>query len=126
MTDRKTYRTILVALAIALPAAAQASGDPGKGEQVFKEQCSECHSAEVGHNRKGPSLYGVVGRNPGATPDYAYSDAMKANPEPWNEARLDAYVAHPKRVVPGGKMKYDGLDEAGERTNLIAYLATLR
>ena len=41
-------------------------------------------------------------------------------------ARLDAYLAAPKKFVPGGKMKYDGLAGTAERANLLAYLATLR
>lgn len=125
MADRKFPLAGLLMLALILPAAARAAGDPGKGQEVFKEQCAECHSVEAGHNRKGPSLFGVVGRSPASVADYAYSDAMKANAEAWNEARLDAYVSHPRRVVPGGKMKYDGLDDADARADLIAYLANL-
>ena len=41
-------------------------------------------------------------------------------------AALDAYLAAPKKFVPGGKMKYDGLAGTAERANLLAYLATLR
>ena len=39
---------------------------------------------------------------------------------------FDAYLAAPKKFVPGGKMKYDGLAGTAERANLLAYLATLR
>lgn len=124
MADRRLTIAALVLLAAA-QAPAHAGGDAGKGERVFKEQCGECHSAEAGRNRKGPTLFAVVGRAAGSVPDYAYSEAMKGNVEPWSEARLDGYVAHPRRVVPGGKMKYDGLDDAQARADLIAYLATL-
>lgn len=37
----------------------------------------------------------------------------------------DSPLAAPKKFVPGGKMKYDGLAGAAERANLLAYLATL-
>ncbi|MDD5367155.1 MAG: c-type cytochrome, partial [Gallionellaceae bacterium] len=94
-------------------------------ERVFKEQCGECHSAEAGHNRKGPTLFGVVGRTGGSVADYDYSDAMKANAETWTEARLDQYIAHPRRVVHDGRMKYDGLADTQARSDLIAYLASL-
>ncbi|NTV97152.1 MAG: c-type cytochrome [Thiobacillus sp.] len=124
MADRKLSIAVLLILA-AVQAPVFAAGDAGKGERVFKEQCGECHSAEPGRNRKGPALFGVVGRSGGSVADYAYSDAMKANTEAWSEARLDDYIAHPRRVVQGGKMKYDGLGDAGARADLIAYLATL-
>lgn len=116
---------LLLAAATLVQAPAYATGDAGKGGRVFKEQCSECHSAEAGHNRKGPALFGVVGRKGGSVPDYDYSEAMKANTEVWTEDRLDQYIAHPRRVVHDGKMKYDGLSDAQTRADLIAYLASL-
>lgn len=124
MVDRKLILAACLTLA-GLQAPAFAAGDAGKGERVFKEQCGECHSAEAGRNRKGPTLFGVVGRAAGSIAEFAYSDAMKATSGAWSEARLDDYAAHPRRVVPGGKMKYDGLDDAQARADLIAYLATL-
>ncbi|TCJ18401.1 c-type cytochrome [Parasulfuritortus cantonensis] len=125
MADRKSIVTAALLILAAAQAPAFAAGDAGKGQGVFKEQCAECHSVEAGRNRKGPSLFGVLGRAPGSVADYEYSDAMKANAEAWSEARLNDYISHPRRVVPGGKMKYDGLDDAGDRADLIAYLATL-
>ncbi|MDD4882329.1 MAG: c-type cytochrome [Gallionellaceae bacterium] len=124
MADNK--RSILIATLLmlaAVQAPAFAGGDAGKGERVFKEQCGECHSVEAGHNRKGPTLFGVIGRTGGSVADYDYSEAMKANTEPWTEARLDEYIAHPRRVVHDGKMKYDGLGSAEARADLIAFLA---
>lgn len=114
----------LLAALLSLPTAA--AGDPGRGKDVFASECAECHSVREGKNKKGPSLFGVVGRKAGSVPEVVYSDAMLASGISWTPEKIDAYVGAPKKVVPGGKMKYDGLASAAERADLLAYLATLR
>lgn len=101
------------------------ASDAKHGASVFEEQCAECHSAKPGKNKKGPSLYGLVGRAAGSVADYSYSDAMKANALAWTPERLDAYLVYPRKVVPGTKMKYDGLTDAGARADLIAFLSNV-
>ena len=44
----------------------------------------------------------------------------------WSVERIDAYIAQPRKVVPGGKMKYDGLADAQARADIVAYLASLK
>jgi cytochrome c len=51
---------------------------------------------------------------------------MKAAGITWAAEKIDAYIAAPRKVVPGGKMKYDGLADAAARSDLIAWLSTLR
>lgn len=102
---------------------AHAAGDPRRGADVFATECAECHSVKAGKDKKGPSLFAVLGRPSAANPDFIYSDAMRASGIVWTAERLDAYVTAPKRVVPGGKMKYDGLADAAERADLLAFLA---
>ena len=59
----------------ALPPPA-AGDDPKKGTDTFTEECGDCHSTVAGKNKKGPSLFGVVGRQAGSVADFAgYSDA---------------------------------------------------
>jgi cytochrome c len=111
---------LLAATAAWLPSAHAADAD--HGAKVFKEECTECHSAAPGKNKKGPSLFAVAGRAAGGVPDYAYSDAMKNSGITWTADKLDAYLRNPRKLVPGCKMKYDGLDDAGARADLIAYL----
>ncbi len=115
----------LLAWTVAMTAEAGAA-DAGKGAKVFDSECAECHSAKPGKNKKGPTLFGVAGRAAGGVSDYVYSDAMKASGLNWSNDRLDAYVAAPRKLVPGCKMKYDGLAEAADRADLIEYLNTLR
>ena len=128
---KKSYRAGAALLAYAALVGfaplsqAQATGDAAKGPDVFSEECADCHSLKEGKNKKGPSLFGVVGRASGSIADFEYSDSMRASNLTWSEDKLDAYLTHPKGVVAGGKMKYDGLDDEQARADLIAYLATL-
>ncbi len=89
--------------------------------------CKACHSvAKGGPALVGPNLFGVLGAAAGAKPGYAYSPAMKAAKLRWDRARLDAYLANPKAVVPGTKMAIPGIKDAAARKAVIDYLATLK
>lgn len=99
------------------------AGDADAGAGVFKTECSECHSVQQGHNKKGPSLFGIVGRKAGSLPDFKYSDAVKQDDWIWSAEKLDAYLSQPaKKTNPGTKMKYDGLDDAKQRADVISFL----
>jgi cytochrome c len=98
----------------------------GSGSDVFAQECAECHSLREGKNKKGPSLFAVVGRKAGSVADFNYSDAMKTSGLTWTPSQIDAYVSHPRTVVPEGKMKYDGLADAQARADLIAFLGTVK
>ena len=116
----------LLAFVLVLLAPLVQAADPTQGASVFDEECSECHSVKPGKNKKGPSLFAVVGRPAGSFADFNYSDAMKASGITWNNDRLDQYIQAPKKVVSGGKMKFDGLPSAESRSNLIAFLDSLQ
>ncbi len=102
------------------------SADADHGAKVFAEECAECHSAKPGKNKKGPTLFGVSGRGAAGVPDYVYSDAMKGSGVIWTADKLDAYIAAPRKLVPGCKMKYDGLGDAAARADLIEFLNATR
>lgn len=108
------------------PAVSWGAGDAQAGIDVFAGQCAECHSMKEGKNKKGPSLFAVVGRKAAAIADFKYSDAMKSSGYTWTPEQIDAYVTLPKKAVPGGTMKYDGLSDAKARADLIAYLASVK
>lgn len=116
---------LLGALSLAWAVAAHAEGDANRGKAVFATQCAECHSVREGKDRKGPSLFAVLGRKSGASPGFAYSAALKQSGIVWTADRLDAYITQPKKAIPGGNMKFDGLDQAEQRADLLAYLASL-
>ncbi len=113
--------SILAAAAVGCGGTAAAAADAAAGEKVFKK-CATCHSLEVGKNKVGPSLAGVVGRPAATIEGFKYSDAMKASGIVWTEDKLDAYLASPKEVVPGGKMTFAGLKKEDDRLNVIEYL----
>ena len=103
-------------------AALVAAADPAAGEKIFKK-CAACQKVD-GSNAVGPHLDGVVGREAGTVPDFAYSDGMKAH-GPWTPDALFAFLADPKGVVSGTKMSFAGLKKEDDRANVIAYLETI-
>jgi len=118
--------TLIAGLLALAPLTAHAAGDPDAGKSVYSGKCRICHSNTAGENRVGPSLAGVVGRKSGMYPGFNYSDAMKAANKTWDEATLNVYLTHPKEVVPGTKMAFNGIADDTDRANLIAYLTTLK
>ena len=115
----------MVVLAVALAPRAGAQ-DVGRGEDVFAAECAECHSVKAGRNKKGPSLFAIVGRRAGIVGDFAYSDPLLRSNIVWTPDKLREYLRAPKQFVPGGKMKYDGLGNVDDLNHLLAYLATLK
>jgi cytochrome c len=96
------------------------------GAVVFN-RCAICHdNHKNGITKIGPNLFGVVGRTAGASPGFSYSSAMKSAGFAWSDAKLDAYITSPQQVVPGNKMAFAGISNAGQRADLIAYLDTLK
>jgi cytochrome c len=105
---------------IACPAAAQ--DDPG--QVLFNNACRTCHTLELGDNRLGPTLHGIVGREAGSLPDYSYSQAMRGSGIVWDEANLDRFIENPDGLIPGNNMKpYAGMTSAEDRAAIVAFLA---
>jgi cytochrome c len=109
-------------LALVLPAAH--AQDAAAGGMAF-QQCAECHSPGTG-DAAGPGLKGVFGRRAGAKEGFGYSAAMAQSTLVWDVATLDAFLADPRKAVPGTSMTWPGDDDAKERADLIAYLRTLK
>lgn len=98
------------------PSAAQA------GRKLFI-RCIACHSMSASARpMTGPHLEGIVGRPVAALPDFAYSDALRAQDFVWDEERLDAFLQAPHRLHPGMCLTFGGLPRAEDRAALIAYL----
>lgn len=113
---------LLAALAAATaPGAARADGDPARGEMRF-EECKTCHTLERGVNNVGPSLFGLFGRKAGSVEDFRYSPAMKMSGITWTPQTFDKFIADPQMAVPGNRMPFAGVPDAGDRADLIAYL----
>jgi cytochrome c len=104
--------------------AASAAEEPGK--LAFNNACRTCHSVEEGDNRLGPHLHGIIGREAGSLPGFAYSANMKNSDIVWDEENLDRFIENPDAVVSGNRMKpYGGMASAEERAAIVAYLKAL-
>ncbi|MDE8348820.1 MAG: c-type cytochrome [Acidocella sp.] len=122
----KLFGLATAMLMLAGASSALAAGDATKGAGVFQSQCAMCHGVTPGANGIGPSLAGIYGK-PAASmaAGYEYSAALKGAKLVWDDASLDKFLAAPQSYVPGTKMPYAGLPDAGDRADVIAYLATL-
>ena len=110
-----------MALLASLPAPYNA-GDLANGQRKFA-LCRSCHTvAEGGPALTGPNLYGVFGRQAGASADYAYSTALTSAGFVWDGEHLDKWLADPRGFLPGTKMSFAGLKDPKDRIDLIAYL----
>jgi cytochrome c len=116
----------LVAVAYGGVVLAQAGPTPDakRGAEVFRVQCSVCHTVEAGKSSIGPSLYGVVGRKAGSLEGFKYSDAMKKVDANWTPANLDKYLENPWQIAPGTPMALV-VPSVKNRADVIAYLQSL-
>lgn len=102
------------------------AADISAGAESYDAHCADCHSlANPMRNKKGPGLFGVIGRTAGTVPGYAkYSDALKTANLRWTPDKLDAYITNSKATVPGTTMKFRGIRDAKERADLLEFLST--
>lgn len=126
-----------VAVLVSMGGAASAQ-DAAKGEQVFK-QCMTCH--RIGPDAKnlvGPALTGIIGRQSGTAPGFAYSAINKAAGENglvWTNELIMAYLPDPNAFMKkfltdkgkadlatgSTKMAFKLADEQ-QRKDVIAYI----
>ena len=116
-----TMRRLLMAGALMLCTISTASAAPDavRGEQVYA-RCLACHA--LAYDRGGPHHCGLFGRLAGSVPDFNYSPAMKQSQVVRNDKTLDRFLTAPLKMVPGSTMTYDGVADAKDRADLIAYL----
>jgi cytochrome c len=116
----------ILAISLSFPGGHAAAEDAAEtGKTIFKK-CALCHTTELGKNKIGPSLFGIVGRKAASLENYNYSEAMKNFDHNWDPQTLDTYLADPRATVPGTKMIFPGLKEKSEREDVIVYLETLK
>lgn len=137
MNQRLTVLALVVA-AMVLTSNSGFAQDAAKGEQVFK-QCMTCH--RIGPDAKnlvGPALTGVIGRQSGTAPGFAYSALNKAAGENglvWTDDLVMAYLPDPNAFLKkfltdkgkadlatgSTKMTYK-LEDEQKRKDVIAYI----
>ena len=96
-------------------------GDAKRGQKVF-DNCRACHAADGAANEVGPALRGIFGRKAAEREDFRYSPAMKRSGITWTAQTLDTFLADPQKAVPANRMPFDGVPDARDRADLIAYL----
>ena len=99
------------------------SGNAGRGQRLFNQQCRTCHTLEQGGaSVAGPNLHGLFGRKAGTAAGYDFSEAMKKSGIVWDEATLAEYCRDPKAKVPDTKMVFSGVKQPAQLADLVAYL----
>lgn len=100
-----------------------AAGDVQRGQALYQARCTACHN--VDSNKIGPAHRGVMGRRVGSLPGYKYSDELSRSRLRWTPQTLNVWLEDPEELVPGQRMGFQ-VENAQERADLIAYLATLK
>lgn len=106
-------------------APAYQGGDAQKGEKLYEDNCTQCHTIRPGSNKKGPQLLGVYMAPSAQLKDYKYSEAMSHANWIWDAKTLDKYIADPEAVLPDTRMLSDPMPSTQDRQDIIAYLSTL-
>ena len=114
----------VAALAVSLASAASAQdGDVARGQRLFNQQCRSCHTLEKGGaSVAGPNLYGLFGSKAGTAQGYEFSESMLRSGLLWDDKTVADYLRDPKATVPGTKMVYGGMKQAGQLADMVAYL----
>ncbi len=121
------FGKVLLATTIFLASAeAGLAQDAAKGEQAFK-QCMTCH--RIGPDAKnavGPALTGVIGRQSGTAPGFAYSPLNKAAGEAglvWTDDLVFEYLADPNAFLKKYLTDKGKADQATGSTKMAFKLA---
>ena len=126
--DAQNTSSVQAPAVVKAPAAAREwltppAGDIQRGSNLYQTRCTACHA--VDSTRIGPAHRGVMGRRAGSLPGYKYSDELGQSRLRWTPQTLNAWLEDPEELVPGQRMGFQ-VDNAQERADLIAYLATLK
>ncbi len=101
-----------------------ASADLAKGESTFAK-CATCHSINAGGaNGIGPNLHAKLGAPLASKAGFNYSAALKEVGGNWDFAKMDAWLASPRKFANGTTMSFAGLSDPQDRANLIAWMNT--
>lgn len=88
--------------------------------------CRFCHTVEPDPvHRIGPNLNGIIGRRVGSKEKYFYTRSFREAAEKgliWTEESIDDFLARPKELYPGNRMRYDPVEDPDKRARIIKYL----
>ncbi|WP_204114524.1 c-type cytochrome [Shimia biformata] len=105
-------------------------GDPARGERLFQQSCGSCHQVGDGATHgtdegAGPHLNNIFDRKIAQFADFSYSEGInraRRDGMVWNLGNLDAYLTNPKLLVSGTNMNFRGMEDAGDRGDVLAFL----
>ena len=126
--NMRLTNALLLSTALGLSSTGLAETDSmmaAAGEKVFEQQCTACHSKSSSQNTFGPSLVGVVGREAGTLPRFAYSDALKESGITWDEDNLRKWIASNDDFIPGTRMRHVEINDKANQDYLLAFLKNL-
>lgn len=112
-----------------------AAADVASGRKLLIK-CKACHIMEKGGtNKLGPPLWDIVGAKVARAEGFAYSEAMAVVGATgrymagvgatWSYELLDAYLADPRKFMPGTKMIFPGFRNPKNRAAAIAFLRSM-
>ncbi len=100
------------------------------GRRLFEATCTPCHNfdEDAAPDIYGQTLnlYGVIGRKAASTPDFEFSEAMKATNRTWDAQSVASFIAAPRKFVPGTRMELPGVPDPDVRRAIIAFLSTAK
>ena len=111
-----------IVVGLSAPQAFAQEGNAARGERVFNQQCKTCHALEDGPSLTGPTLHGMFGRKAGTAAGFEFSEAMIKSGIVWDDTTLAEYMRDPKANVADTKMVFNGIKQAGQLADLVAYL----
>merc|ERR1712194_90079 len=77
-------------------------------------------------NKQGPNLYGVIGRQSGQVAGFKYTKANKESGVMWENQQMFDYLENPKKYIKGTNMAFPGFKKPKDRSDVVAYLNTMK
>lgn len=115
----KSIRLAAALACIALFPATQALAS--EGEELFKKQCSKCHTLVAGKHAIGPSLAGIVGK-PAGKQDFKKYKALVDVDVVWTDENLDGWLEDPKKFIGAKTTMTNKVKTPEERAAIIEYM----
>ena len=110
-----------------MPSTNPDDGNATAGAKLFKAKCATCHTCnDGGPNKQGPNLYGVIGRQSGQVAGFKYTKANKESGVMWENQQMFDYLENPKKYIKGTNMAFPGFKKPKDRSDVVAYLNTMK